>query len=657
MAIVKMKRLHLIAPQNVRRRLLRDLTRIGCVEVERSDDRLSSPEWAGLLKKTDETSQTSHMLSEVSSAIDSLKKYAGVKKSFLDPRRQINEAEFYDADSINHAVEVAEEINGYSKKVATLSSEEGRLEGQKAALLPWVSLDIPVDFESKGSFSVIWGACPASSDVPALISEMEKEVAEAELTLVGSDKEQNYLLLVCHRDVEEKALDVVKTVGFSRITFKGLSGTVSDNISSIDSQIADIAAKREEEIEKIAALAPSREALELAFDSLTLESQRDDILASLGATKKTVYLEGWVPAESENAVASIASELECAWEFTEPEEGEEPPVFLKNNRLVEPFSAITDLYGMPNYNSIVDPNPFVAVSFFVFFGLMFSDAAYGLILALAGLIVLKRARPTGGFRKFMLLAFACGISTFLWGAAFGGWFGDIVPKVSELITGTAFNMPALMDPITDPMSMLILSLGLGVVHLFVGMGISAYRMIKRHQYLDAFAEVFVWYMLVGGLIAALVGPMIGIPVLGTIGLYIAIVGAVCIFITAGRSQKNFFKKITSGLSALYGSTSYLSDILSYSRLMALCLATGVVASVINTLGSMFGANVLGFIVLFIIFIGGQVFNFAISILGAFVHSCRLEYVEFFGKFFEGTGRQFKPLFYKTKYVEIIKEDK
>jgi len=644
MSIAKMKRLRMVAPKNARRRLLRDLTRLGCVEVERSNEWMTSPEWSGLLRKSEEEGTSGKAYSDVSSALGALQKYAGVKKGLLTPRKEVGEAAFYDPATLEDAKAKAAELNGYAKEIAALQSEEGRYEGQKAALAPWSSLDIPLDFKPRSGFTLVYGVCASVVDFEAMKKALADEVAESELWLVSSDKEQHYMLLVAHEKVAEKALENVKAAGFSAIVLKGEPGTVPENIALLDKKIAETAARREELTHKIESMKDCFDLLGQASDAFSLEAQRDDILASLGATQKTVYLEGWVPAKAEKEVAAVAEANGCAYEFDEPAEGEEPPVLLNNNGFVRPFGEITNLYGLPGYNSLVDPNPFVAVSYFIFFGLMFSDAIYGLILVVAGLYVLNKGKPTGALKNFMKLAFLVGISTFAWGAFFGSWCGDIAEVVAGRL-GFTWAPPAVMDPLVDPIAMLIMSLTFGVVHLFVGLGISIYRKFKRGEIVSAICDDMVWYFVVVGAVLTLVGM--------SWGLWMAVAGLVVVLFTAGRDSKGL-GKITGGLGALYSNTTgYLSDILSYSRLMALSMATGVVASVINTLGNMFGNSIFGWILLVVIFLIGQVFNFAISILGAFVHSCRLEYVEFFGKFYEGGGRAFKPLFNKTKYTEVI----
>jgi len=279
-----------------------------------------------------------------------------------------------------------------------------------------------------------------------------------------------------------------------------------------------------------------------------------------------------------------------------------------------------------------------------FFGMMVSDAAYGIVMALVTGIIIKKYKLEGTIGKMMKLLFFCGISTVVWGSMFGGWFGDILP----LVSGGKLNIsPIWFNPLDDPMKLLIWSMIFGGVHLFVGMGIKAYMLIKEGKTKDAIFDIGSWYILLIGVALLLVG---GVP--AQIGKYMAIVGAVMLILTQGRSNKNIIKRLLSGVLSLYNVTGYLSDLLSYSRLLALGLGTGVIASVVNTLGTMFGLNVFGIIVLVIVFIIGHTFNLAINALGAYVHSSRLQYVEFFGKFYEGGGKRYEPFRKNTKYITL-----
>jgi V/A-type H+-transporting ATPase subunit I len=240
---------------------------------------------------------------------------------------------------------------------------------------------------------------------------------------------------------------------------------------------------------------------------------------------------------------------------------------------------------------------------------------------------------------------------------FGGYFGDFIPVAAKTLFNKDIVVNAVwFNPIQEPMTLLVFSLILGAIHLFVGMGIKAYILIKDGRPVDALCDIFLWYVLLIGLVLFGIGGSVSAG-LAIAGKYMSIVGALGILFTAGRAKKGIVGKLLGGLGSLYGITSYLSDVLSYSRLLALGLATGVISQVINTLGSMAGGGIGGAIVMLVAFVIGHTFNLAINVLGTFVHASRLQYVEFFGKFFEGGGIAFNPFNKKTKYVEIIKEEK
>ncbi len=326
------------------------------------------------------------------------------------------------------------------------------------------------------------------------------------------------------------------------------------------------------------------------------------------------------------------------------------PVLLHNSSAVVPFEAVTEMYSLPDYRGF-DPTSIFALFYAVFFGMMLSDAGYGILMAVGCFIVLKKFNLEGMTYKMIKLFFYCGISTIIWGALFGGWFGDIVAVFSRTFLGKEVVLqPIWFNPLDDPMKLLILSLALGIVHIFIGMGIKAYMQIKEGKWLDAVCDEGFWYITILGLIAWLGGGTVS-TALPKVGMYMSIIGAAGLLLTGGRHNKGF-GKITGGLSNIYSITSYMSDILSYARLLALGLATGVIAQVVNTMGTLFGGGFGGLIALVLIFILGHALNLAINALGAFIHSSRLQYVEFFGKFYLDGGEPFDPFRRKTKYIKL-----
>ena len=651
MSIVTMSRLCIIAPQNVRRPLLKELTKLGCVEIGASADHLTDPEWSSVAEKFNETEENAALLSQLTAAHEILAKYAPHKSGFLSARRMVSETAFQDAQVLKDAEGAAEQLNGYGREIAASYSEEGRLTARKASLAPWSSLDVPFGADFGHSFQVICGVTPSAGVIPAELAAAVEGETDARLELIHSDREQNYFLLIVHNASFDAAMDLLKAKGFATVSFKDVEGTAAENIRQLEARLKELEAKRQAAVSQIQSLADKREAIEQAIDVLTIENRRDQVLNNLIATKETVFLEGWTPKEATASVTAVLEKYGCAYSFTEPAEEEEPPVLLRDPKLIEPFGMVTELYALPTYASKLDPNPFMAPFFFVFFGLMMGDLGYGIIIAFVSWLILKTARPPeGGFmQRLMKIGLYCGISTMIWGVLFGSFFGNLIPAVTGSMLGREITLtPLLFDPMAEPMSLFYLSLAFGFIQIVLGMGLQGYQLIRRGQVFDAICDIGFWLLILGGVPVCLLNLNAGLILMG--------LGAVGVLLTGGRSKKGL-GKITGGLGSLYGITSYLSDILSYSRLLALSLATAVIAQVMNTMGTLGGSTVAGWILFVIVFIVGHVFNVSINILGTYVHTSRLQYIEFFGKFYEPGGRKFEPLYHQTKYVEIVKEGK
>jgi len=265
---------------------------------------------------------------------------------------------------------------------------------------------------------------------------------------------------------------------------------------------------------------------------------------------------------------------------------------------------------------------------------MISDAGYGIVLALLGLWALKKLKPEGIGKKLFSLIFLGGISTFIWGAMYGGWFGDLI------------KLPPLwFNPLEDPMRLLLFSFILGIIQIYMGLALQGYKNIRDGKTLDAVFDQGFWMVFLSGFL------MFALPQTKGIARYVVIAGAIGLVLTQGRHQKSVVAKVGSGILSLYDVMSYVSDVLSYSRILALGLATGVIATVINTMGRLLGVNIIGYIIMVVLLVGGHLFNIAINALGAYVHSSRLQYVEFFSKFYEGGGRALEPFTIKTKYTK------
>ena len=384
--------------------------------------------------------------------------------------------------------------------------------------------------------------------------------------------------------------------------------------------------------------------------SVQIDDQK--VRENIFQTQSVFALTGWIAEEDADKVKKLLDRYSCYYTLEQPAEGDDPPVKLKNNKFVQPYELITEMYSLPTPDGI-DPTPMLTPFFILFFGMMLADAGYGLLIFLLCFIGLKKFKPDEGFLKSaMQIGTSCGLSTMFWGVMYGGYFGNLIPQVAESWFGKTITIPAVFDMLNDPMSIMILSFLLGAVHLFTGMGIKIYMLAKRGHLMDGLMDVGLWYLILVGL------PMMVLPAVANVGKILAIVGAVGLILTQGRHEKNILMKPIKGVMSLYDITGYLSDVLSYSRVLALGLAGGIIANVFNLLGTMPGFNLIGVIAFLLIFVIGHVFNLAISGLGAYVHTSRLQYVEFFGKFYEAGGKPFRPFQANTKYTLISdKEDK
>ena len=448
-------------------------------------------------------------------------------------------------------------------------------------------------------------------------------------------------------------LSILKQHGYTPTPFKGWTGTAAENKERILAEIQETENRCVQVEKEISDLEGLKDGIECLYDELVIERDREKIKGRLLRSKRTFHLEGWVPEPATEAVDKLLEAKECCFAYRDPEDGEEVPVLTENNSFVYPFEAITEMYSLPDYRG-VDPTKYFALFYAMFFGIMLSDAGYGLVIAIACFAVLKKFALEGMTYRMIKMFMYCGVSTVFWGALFGGWFGDFFQVAARTIFNKEITIsPIWFNPIDDPTRLLIWSLIFGVIHLFLGMGIKAAMLIKRGQLVDAICDIFSWYLVILGAAMWLAGGSLS-EALVKPGMYMAIVGALILLLTGGRNNKGI-GKVTGGLSALYNITSYISDILSYSRLLALGLATGVIASVVNTMGSLAGGGAVGIIVLLVVFVIGHTFNLAINALGAFVHSSRLQYIEFFGKFYEDGGEEFDPFRKNTKYVRLTSD--
>lgn len=634
-----MKRLRLLGLLEERDELLNKLLQLGCVEVTDLEDQLADPEYAAILHKgvTDFSSFRS-INTRLSSALQKLSKYAPAKQGLFILRREVTSEEFFSSALWTETLEVANKINSLEDEISKLYSEKSKLESAKEALVPWLNFDVPLDLSETSDAAVVFGTIPASRSYPDMQAKLHSEAELSETFLAGADKELQYFMLVCHKTALERAMDVLREFGYSQPAFKGASGTAAEGIARIEKQMAAIDEAVAERAEGIKAFSGKRRDLQLCYDRSVQEMARETAKERLLATDLIYSMEGWVAGTGLDGFEKVVSSYACAYELEDPAKDEEAPILFKNSKLVSTVNMVIEMYSLPSYHGI-DPNPFIAPFFIFFYGFMFADVGYGLVMFLLSLFVVKKYKPKGGFGQVMRLGVVLGAITAVCGVFTGGYFGDAIPVFASNFLGKEVVVWSIINPLENPMNVLIFAIILGCIHMLFGQLIHIYIGFRDHHPIDAILDVVPWWTLFAGIALAVLDG----------SLTVLWIGVAFLVLTQGRAKKSIIGKFFSGVGSLYNITSWLGDVLSYSRLMALMLATTVIASVINILGSLPG-SVIAFIPIFLF---GHTFNLGINVIGTYVHAARLQYLEFFSKFYIDGGRPFRPLRYDTKYVDIL----
>ncbi len=387
--------------------------------------------------------------------------------------------------------------------------------------------------------------------------------------------------------------------------------------------------------------------LRILYDVIGLEIERAEADAQYLKTDSTFLLEGWLPEEcAARTVEEIRSECPSVFvQMLAPEERDAPPTLVRSAKIVAPYEQITNMYSPPKYREL-DPNPIMSLFFFVFFGLMIGDAAYGAILAAVGFALGLSKRFDKGVKDLLLLVAMGGVSAVVWGALFGSYFA---------IDFGGTDVALWFNPLEDPMTLLILSIAMGVAQLAVGYVIKFVKLCMDKKPLSALFDAGSILLLFAALICLASTMLIENAPKGltVAAIVLAAVGLALIVVFGGRKNKNVFGKVFGGLKGVYGLVNLLSDILSYCRIFGLGLATCAIGLAFNTLGEIiFGIPGIGYPVGVLILIPLHVFNLALCILGAYVHNARLQFLEFYGKFYDGGGRLFSPLGSKTKHIRF-----
>ncbi len=655
---VEMKSITIYGLKRDRKRVMEFLQKKGAVEFKNvEDDNL------GKLNVSDEILGFERYMTNTAKALEILNRYVPEKTPMFALRKTLP-MNMFSMDTSEYAVVGNEVLSIISsdKKIEDMRLEINRIKLQIDAMKRWMLLDVPLSFSGTKTTKAALYTLPYEANEETIYSLFGDAGDKVYCEIIDASKDISCVFMTYLKEDSEEVEKAVREAGFGQPSFSLSHLTANDKIKQLSDKVVSL----EENIKKtenaLKASADNRDKIRLFADHIRLRCDKYTALCTIGQTDKVFVIEGYAP---KSAAVQMKDDLEKTMLSVviigDIPDDEEAPVLLSNNGFAQPVEGITATYSMPSKFDI-DPNFIMAIFYYIFFGMMFSDAGYGLLVALVTGYLSFFANVEKQTKITMRMFFFCGVSTTFWGFMYGSFFGDAITQIGATFFGhPEWKFPALwLDPVAQPLVLLIVSVCLGVIQIVTGLFIAFHTNWKKGDRSTALFDIGSWIFILLGVMAFAGSMMLDhrpsvYALMRTVGIGAIAIGFIAIVLMKGRASRNPLLRIGSGLLGLYDITSYVSDALSYSRLMALGLSTGVIAQVVNTMGTLGGKNVVGVIMFLTIFLVGHAINFAINMLGAYVHTNRLQYVEFFSKFYEGGGRAFAPLKMNTKYY-IFKEE-
>ena len=670
MSISTMKKLTVLAHASDADAIVRRMLHLKCVQIQRS-----IPEAGELalerIESDGKQTEIRERMAHIEAAMPRLAKYSTRRGGIGRRVQRLDRAAFVADGRAENAWNAVERTLAVKARMDEIVAEQTRNEALMQSLFPWLNYDAPLN-ESGSAYTVMQlGSCSVK-----LYNYEALEAAGAYVEDVCDDGKTQYFTVTYHKEDEEAVMAELAKCAFLKAGFSDVSTTAQAAYDDLERRQVALADEHAGLVEVLMDLADSLDDIEVLYDvegtnlNICLQKQK------LYHTQNCIVLAGWFPESAEKKVLEGLSAFECACEISEPEEGDNVPVLLRNNRFSSTFEWVIEMYSYPKYGGF-DPTLIMSIFYFLIFGLMFADVGYGLLLVLACFGGVKLLNPKEGLKRMMLMFGYCGISCIIMGVLFGGWFGDLPVAImnnffpqfegqaQNTLIGHFFNNGIFFNPVSASIPFLFVALGMGEIHLIAGMAVNMVLTWKSGKRLVALCEnVPYWVMFAG---VDMMAPLAAAGMISTeplapqtqalleslssIGLWVMVAGVVMILFLKGVGQRTFFAWLIKGLGGLYSLISFASDLLSYSRILALGLVASVIAQVINMLTSMGSSGPIGFIFMLIIMILGHGLNLAINLLGTFVHAARLQYIEFFGKFYEDGGEAFKPALPAEEYSE------
>ncbi len=651
MAIAPMFKILIASHRTEAPNLLEALQQAGICQILNAEEAAvvrQTPDLAGQPIRPKEVEERLYKLGRSISFLGAYVEPAKGLSAALAPRTVVGEEQYQNVVEDQSLLQTAQEALDIEVAMENTRSRIDVLKQKLSELAPWKVLPVPVEeISGLDKTEVIPGLLPATH-----YDELTEKLAEfgADAEVLGAENSYKVTVVVCLKETADQVQKLLRSLEFEAVTFSAMKGTVAEHIAECEQNLA----KAQEELrnldEKARVLAKLMLELKILHDHYSNLHAREQARAAAPATESALILEGWVKQRHYDLLEKTVADFPASSvQIVEPEEGEEPPVEIDNKDAVKPFESITRLYGMPMPSNL-DPTVFLAPFFTIFFGLCLTDAGYGIFLVLALWYFIKKMQ---GDKKFFWMLMICSFATIIAGALTGGWFGDAVQVFTGVDSGlnSLRESVVLFDPMDSPMTFFALSLGLGYFQIMFGLAIALGHNIRRKDTVAAVFDQVTWLVMLNSLVLfGLAKAGIILAPFAPLFAVTSIVPAIMILLGSER-QGGWAGRIGMGVFSLFTTVFYMGDVLSYVRIMALGMVTAGFGMAVNIcVGLVADVPYVGWLLGLVVFVGGHLLNIGLSVLGSFVHTMRLQFVEFFPKFFEGGGKQFSPL--NTKYEHI-----
>ncbi len=636
MAISDVKKVLLVVHKDEKEALVKELQKASIIHI--SD--IWQSNLFDELKESEKPlrAQRDDILQRLKRVINGLKAYAPPSGGglFGGGREKVSSKEYHEIVKNYDPSPVLEKYEQIKRRQNNIKLEKNTIRDLINSLSPWEPMDYDVtEFGERGDVVLTAGTVPVKS------VELLKD-ASVEFEEVNRDSKKVYVVVAYLKEKQDDVKKALMACGFEPFDFSGLKGKVSEILANLKDKLRELELEEGKLEAELAELASERRKLLVIHDYYATLFEREKIEELSFATNETFILEGWVLKDNWDKFNGIVDKFESATVVELPiSDDEKPPIALKNKKFFRPYELITEMYGLPDFRE-VDPTPLLTPFFIVFFGVCLTDAGYGLVIALFSLWLMKKM---GASNKLLAILAGGGLFTIIAGALTGGWFGDLFVRFNMSFLNSIRMKLMWFDPMQEPMKFFYISLAMGYIQILFGLMIGFYNKWKLGEKIDGIANELAWIIVLMGLVLLYVAHFEWAKWPIYLGL------ALILFLSS--KSKNPILRVFEGLYNIYNGIGFVGDLLSYVRLMALGMVTAGIAMAVNITAQLVKPiPFVGWLIAILILIGGHIFSIAVNVLGAFVHTMRLQYVEFFTHFYTDGGKPFRPFSERYDFVEV-----